>query len=173
MRRRLLNLLTALSLLLCAAVCVLWARSYGGSEWATYATAGGRFCLTQSCRGAIFLIWGQAGRGEEFSAGWTLFRGVNARDMTWIRPEPTYTFLGLGFASTSNAETGGASHWVSVPHPYLLAATLLLPARRAWVRVQDRRRRNRVGLCRACGYDLRATLDRCPECGASAPAPSR
>ena len=120
MRRRLLNLLTALSLLLCVAVCVLWVRSYGGSEWATYATAGGRFCLTQSCRGAIFLIWGQAGRGEEFSAGWTLFRGVNARDMTWIRPEPTYTFLGLGFASTSNAETGAASHWVSVPHPYLL-----------------------------------------------------
>jgi len=27
MKRRLLNLLTALSLLLCAAVCVLWARA--------------------------------------------------------------------------------------------------------------------------------------------------
>ena len=29
MNRRLLNLLTALSLLLCVAVCVLWVRSYG------------------------------------------------------------------------------------------------------------------------------------------------
>jgi hypothetical protein len=28
LRRRLLNLLTALSLVLCAAVCVLWVRSY-------------------------------------------------------------------------------------------------------------------------------------------------
>ena len=32
MRRRLLNLLTALSLLLCVAVCVLWARSYWHRE---------------------------------------------------------------------------------------------------------------------------------------------
>jgi len=37
MRRRLLNLLTALSLLLCVAVCVLWVRSYWiGDRWACH-----------------------------------------------------------------------------------------------------------------------------------------
>jgi hypothetical protein len=55
------------------------------------------------------------------------------------------------------------------PYWSLAIVLAILPAIRlqAMVRIRHRARR---GLCPACGYDLRATPGRCPECGA-VPAP--
>ena len=61
---------------------------------------------------------------------------------------------------------------VSVPCwlPSLLVAGLWSP----WLvhRLRDMRKQNRIEHCRCteCGYDLRASKERCPECGTSAPA---
>ena len=51
---------------------------------------------------------------------------------------------------------------VTVPHWFPVMLFAAVPS----VRFRPRRRRRPVGLCPACGYDLRATPDRCPECGA-------
>src|SRR5688500_18101854 len=54
-----------------------------------------------------------------------------------------------------------------------LPSLLVTPLAAIWVvrSIGARKRRGRItrGLCPWCGYDVRATPDRCPECGAEKP----
>jgi len=51
-----------------------------------------------------------------------------------------------------------------IPNWFVCLVTAPLPARWFYVHFRQRKRRRR-GLCLHCGYDLRASKDRCPECG--------
>ena len=57
------------------------------------------------------------------------------------------------------------------PYWFILLLTAILPAVRltGWRRRRARRLRMCAGLCQHCGYDCRATPDRCPECGRVGP----
>jgi hypothetical protein len=62
----------------------------------------------------------------------------------------------------------GDGHTIEVPWWALATAMSVLPA--LWMlrrlrRASVARERGNAGLCPSCGYDLRATPGRCPECG--------
>jgi hypothetical protein len=164
LRRWLLNLAAGISLLLCATTIVVWLRSY--------------YCSDMMYRGV-------PGRADGIDSGMGQFsvslQRINPqaqprRFVEWTSRRPAqypvfsnariwYEFL--GFRSYSLQTTSVTMHRWVLPYWLPTLATALLPAlalRRAY---STRRQRLRAQhrLCLVCGYDLRATPDRCPECG--------
>jgi hypothetical protein len=63
-------------------------------------------------------------------------------------------------------KTPGVARFVTVPY-WAVALTLIAGPAARLVSMRRRRARQHTRLCRTCGYDLRATPTRCPECGQS------
>jgi hypothetical protein len=177
-RRRLFTLCSALSLLMCVAVCVLWVRGYGLADQLVWQRADGAL-WGHSAPGRIVLGRWQAGRsdvplrGDQVGLKYTRDGvGFAGNYLLFLNGEPGDTDISWerdGFAWYEKRETSGQinAQWVA-PFWFIALAAAALPL--SWTatqwrsRIQERRRKN-IGLCPACGYDLRASPDRCPECG--------
>jgi len=66
------------------------------------------------------------------------------------------------FAMYSDRMAKGTDWIAETSHWFVVFCTALLPS--IWL-LKRKRAQARPGICENCGYDLRATPDRCPECG--------
>jgi len=64
--------------------------------------------------------------------------------------------------------SGTFGTYLQCPHGVILVVASAIPMA-LFLRRRRRRRRHDARSCMECGYDLRATPDRCPECGALPP----
>jgi|ERR1700722_17680773 len=170
--RRLINGLAMMSLLVCIATAALWARSYWTAEMFRVGVS------RQS--GSTLIFWRMkfltgrggiqcwSGKGSASPGNPTMSGNLRHFDMPMRYPYDAYSnpppaaFAGFQlFRQSTMAESYiGAT----LPMWFPVALSLSLPLivarhrRREWLR-------GRVGVCQHCGYDLRATPNRCPECG--------
>ena len=166
-----------ISLLGSSFVVALWIRSHMTTDLLTWhgnaGPGGGALARGTSAHGGLYLV------AEWDDSGWG---GKRERRLSHVSEPPTAYPVGqigmpfrggLGFhilfPTSARRSASGMRRTASVivPHAALaipLAMPALLRASRAWKRLRGVRR----GRCAMCGYDLRGSPDRCPECGQAA-----
>ena len=158
---RLLPTLALLSALFSVAAAFLWIDS--GIHRRRIAWFGeSRFIEIQSTRGLVGFWTTTVPRWSFDGSSWLW-------EVTPLENGSYRGQLGSGYSQQrANGVTTG--HVVAVPLWFIVVLALLLPA--IWLAQQIHRfqrglERKSKGQCSSCGYDLRATPDQCPECGAS------
>ena len=174
MLRLLSNVCSTLSLLVCLSLACVWVRSYWIADVfiAMASTASvqdrGVFAVTSLGKGRVSWYPGLNTEGRPSPMFFEHMREVPRKGdlmefvgmWTDLHCEKQWAWLGLGYWRS----TGGIEKTMMFPLWLPCLFTLFLPARRMLRYVHQRRRRVN-GLCLVCGYDLRASVERCPECG--------
>jgi hypothetical protein len=167
MRRRLFNVLAGVSLVLFMVTAGIWARTYWRqdqfqtvSRRYDFDTTPGRVWLDYS-NPPYFAGSGYRARpvandrfGQQFHGFFTIMPAPGGRSyavcgfvyLTYLQPGPPWP---------CRFKTVGVPFW------FITLLTGMIPL--IWL--QNRFTRKLPGQCAVCGYDLRATPDRCPECG--------
>lgn len=181
--KRLFTILSALSLLLCTATAALWVRSYWRSDAIVYYGRDGHYAV-QWAAGLLLLgtdnvgtpnprlgidSWNNAWKDPRldnslYKGSWGRWGFGHDRTVTPITTLSTNTL-----ASFPNPPAMLIHRRLSLPLWLFTLAFAIPPCRAATIRWRAHQRRRNT-LCVTCGYDLRASQDRCPECGTPIPA---
>jgi hypothetical protein len=175
--RLLILLCSAVAVVLFVAVLILWIHSPWFVDQVTHVAVvrpgepeWWRAYKARSYRGRLFFSVLEcdenAGVFDRSYLGWRVQCERNPR-IGLPRPRGAIERLGFGAGGQVWAANPARHRFVYVPHWFALivlgaASAPLITRVRHFLRA---RRRARGGMCRACGYDMRSTPDRCPECG--------
>ena len=193
MKRRLFAILSALSLLLFVTIIALWLRSHRVADrvtWVRSSTAAEQHLgYTASGAGVVGIGYVRLISSplvvEDDGPMAAIALPNRALGLSWerlpdaatavtiipshYRARPTLSQR-LGFTRAADSGTlysdslSVEGRFIGVPYWAPATHTALLPA--AWLTRHLRARRRRAGrFCPQCGYDLRASPERCPECG--------
>jgi hypothetical protein len=185
MKRRLFNFLIGFSLLLCVATAGMWVRSYFVTDMLVVATD-----RPTATGWTDFRYTVKAGKGlvglDRVSSAWptSVFaaHGPPANGaFLHHQPSSSPMWSSFGLEHTRWNKIGFGYHeWgagssyslltIIVPLWLVLSITAILPGIWLYHKLREYRHRlrcRRLGLCTKCGYDLRASNDKCPECGAA------
>jgi hypothetical protein len=177
-RRILFSVICAVSLLLFVATVAAWIRSFWFRDIVSYVSTNGNGRLIQSIRGRLHIISdldGQSSgnfmhREDRLSPDAIWHGGMSGYPVkvewhlghVWQRYSRFHGFGFLGYPPNGGLTTNHRLIVIPYWSPAVLFA--VMPAIWIWRFIKYGQRR-KVGHCPKCNYDLRATPQRCPECG--------
>ena len=150
-------------------VCFLWARSYRWSDalrWSGQRCVG--YAIVYSGKGGLLAGLSPPRPPSGFPPGIRYDREENPEPASCVKGV-LFSHFGFGL-SHEPPPYNTAAYAIWIPH-WFAALSLLAPLALYLKKRRTIRNRELSGLCRQCGYDLRASPERCPECGAFAGGP--
>jgi hypothetical protein len=175
--RLLFGLAGFVSAVMCVASAVLWVRSYLRYDEVTWSSQPRSGVGGENVNASAVSERGQVAVNYQHY-GWPTAAGATAPNgepplirREWRTMTPVLdryaSITRHGFGRADIVRSDLVSYAVYFPHWSLVAVTAPLPVAALLLRRRRRRRELAAsGRCHVCGYDLRATPDRCPECGA-------